>query len=196
MHDSDLTESSPALAAPTIKDRLALQQTVFQLSTVPLIISVAVSLVVLGLWYWAIQRTLNFGAQLDYSGLEAMGIDGALIKQYNPFFWWTLIAIASIIVAYMLVHFLLYMYRRTSQKVVSHNQLQHLITKLSPAALQVVLWCWESRRHPITVGVLQQSRQQLALGRYQLICLAKTHESLLQQPIAAPKDKTEALHYL
>lgn len=181
---------------PTIKDRLSVHKTLLRLTATYKVIAVATCLIVALCWYGIVQRTLRFGANLDYSGLEALGLDGALIKQYNPFFWWTLLLICTLFVFYLLFHVVQYTRQRASQKTVTVNQLDDLLRTLSPAAIQVLNWCWDNKRFPITVGVLQQFQQQLALNRYSLICLAKDQESLLQQHLQSKTNLDEPLHHL
>ena len=189
------TDSTP-YANPTIKDRLSVHKTVLRLTTLYKTLAVVVCLIVGIVWYAVIKRTLSFSTSMDYSGLEALGIDGALIKHYTPFFWWTMILICSLLVFYLLFQFVQYTRQLASQKIVTSGQLEQLLQQLSPAAIQVLGWCWENRRFPITVGVLQQTQQQLAANRYSLICLAKEQENQLNQSRPAPTDKAEILHHL
>lgn len=190
------TDSKTHHPLPTIKDRIHVHKAVLRLTTLYKVIAISVCAVVALVWYGLVQRTLTFGAELDYSGLEALGLDGALIKQYNPFFWWTVIGICSLLVFYLLFHFVQYTRQRASQKVVSADQLESLLQQLSPSAIHVLGWCWENRRFPITVGVLQHTQQQLAANRYSLICLAKDQEQQLLKPRSSAPSKAEALHHL
>lgn len=181
---------------PTIKDRLNVHKTVLRLTAAYKTTAVVVCLIVGIIWYSVIKRTLAFSTEMDYSGLEALGLDGALIQQYTPFFWWTMILICTLLVFYLLFHFVQYTRRLASQKIVTSDQLEQLLQQMSPAAIHVLGWCWEHRRFPLTVGVLQQTQQQLAANRYSLICLAKNQENQLSKNRAAPPTKAEALHHL
>lgn len=196
MMHTDITNTESPLANPTVKDRLAIHQTILRLTAVYKAVAAITVVLVAVVWLTIINRILYFGRTLDYSGLEALGLDAALIKQYTPFFWWTVVIICSLLVSYLLVNFVQYTRQRASQKIVSQMDLQDLIKKISPAATQVIAWSWEDRRHPVSVGVLQQSTAQLGANRYSLICLAKQQESLLVQFAQPVQKKVEPLHHL
>ena len=195
MH-TDIMSTESTLPAPTVKDRLAVHQTILRLTAAYKVIAAAIVVIVAVVWLTVINRILHFGRTLDYSGLEALGLDAALIQQYSPFFWWTVVIICSLLITYLLVNFVQYTRQRASQKIVSHQDLQDLLKKISPAAAQVIGWAWENRRYPVNVGVLQQSAVQLGAKRYTLICLAKDQESLLTQFAQPVQKKSELLHHL
>jgi len=184
------------LPHPTLKDRVTVHQAILRLTAIYKGIAIAVVAVAALVWITIISRILHFGRTLDYSGLEALGIDADLIKQYNPFFWWTVVVICTLLISYLLFNFVQYTRQRASQKIISDSDLQQLLTKISPAASHVLAWAWENRRHPITVGVLQQTTEQLGANRYSLICLAKDQESLLQQHLQPKTNVDEPLHHL
>lgn len=184
------------LPHPTLKDRVTVHQAILRLTAIYKGIAITVVAVAALVWITIISRILHFGRTLDYSGLEALGIDADLIKQYNPFFWWTVVVICTLLISYLLFNFVQYTRQRASQKIISDSDLQQLLTKISPAASHVLAWAWENRRHPITVGVLQQTTEQLGANRYSLICLAKDQESLLQQHLQPKTNVDEPLHHL
>lgn len=207
MISSDITHTETSLAHPTIKDRLSIHKTILRLTAI--FKGIAALVVVIGalVWLTLINRILHFGGTLDYSGLEALGLDDALIKKYNPFFWWTVIIICTLLITYLLFHFVQYTRHRASQKIVSESELHDLLPTISPAATHVIAWAWDNRRHPITVGVLQQATAQLAANRYALICLAKEQEQQIKthmqpsKPLLTPQapdslDPEKPLHYL
>ena len=184
------------LPHPTLKDRVTVHQAILRLTAIYKGIAIAVVAAAALVWITIISRILHFGRTLDYSGLEALGIDADLIKQYNPFFWWTVVVICTLLISYLLFNFVQYTRQRASQKIINDSDLQQLLTKISPAASHVLAWAWENRRHPITVGVLQQTTAQLGANRYSLICLAKDQESLLQQHLQPKNNVDEPLHHL
>lgn len=204
---SDITHTETSLPHPTIKDRLSIHKTILRLTAIYKGIAAVVVVIGALVWLTLINRILYFGGTLDYSGLEALGLDDALIKKYNPFFWWTVIIICTLLITYLLFHFVQYTRHRASQKIVSESDLHDLLPTISPAATQVMAWAWENRRHPITVGVLQQTTAQLAANRYALICLAKGQEQQIQTQLQPPKvlvepqdldplETEKPLHYL
>lgn len=190
---------SDSLPNPTVKDRLTIHQTILRLTALYKGIATAVVIVVALVWLTVINRILYFGRTLDYSGLEALGLDAALIKQYNPFFWWTVVVICTILITYLLFNFVQFTRQKASQKIVREADLTDLLTKISPAATHVMAWAWQDHRHPITVGVLQQTTAQLGANRYALICLAKDQEYLIEkhkQPVKIEAEPKETLHHL
>lgn len=193
---SDMNNTETPLSSPTVKDRVAIHQTILHLTALYKGIATAVVIIVAIIWLTLIKRILYFGRTLDYSGLEAMGLDQALIKQYNPFFWWTVVVICTLLISYFLIQFVQYTRQRARQKIVAEHHIQSLLTKISPAASQVIAWAWKDRSHPITVGVLQQTTAQLAINRYSLICLAKEQEKLLKNHVNTSTTRQETLHHL
>lgn len=167
------------LTPPTVKDRLTIHQSILRLTALYKGVATAVIVVVALVWITVINYILAFGRTLDYSGLEALGLDAELINQYNPFFWWTVVIICSLLITYFLVNFVQFTRKKASQKIVPKQEVKNLLSKISPAATHVIAWAWENRRHPITVGVLQQTTAQLGANRYALICLAKDQEHLV-----------------
>lgn len=193
---SDIHHTETPLANPTIKDIYAVHKTILRLTAIYKSIATVVVIIGALVWITIINRILHFGRTLDYSGLEALGIDAALIKQYNPFFWWTVVVICTLLVSYLLFQFVQNTRKKASQKIVSQTDLESLLNTISPSTSQVIAWAWKNRRHPITVGVLQQAATQLRANRYSLICLAKAQESQLQNHLQAKPKEPEPLHHL
>ena len=196
MMRSDISHTETPIAPPSIKDRVVIHQSILRLTAIYKTIAIAVVVISALIWLGVMRKIVQFGNALDYTGLEALGIDNALIKQYTPFFWWTVSLICTLLVIYLLFNFVQYTRRKASQKIVSQIDLNNLLRQISPSATQVLAWAWNDRRHPITVGVLQQTTNQLANNRYALICLAKTQEKSLQKHSQPAPQKTEPLHHL
>lgn len=186
-----LLHLSMQLAQPTVKDRLAIHQTILRLTALYKGVATAVIVVAAIVWLTVIKYILAFGRTLDYSGLEALGLDAELIDQYNPFFWWTVVIICTLLITYFLFNFVQFTRQKASQKIVPKQEVKDLLSKISPAATHVIAWAWENRRHPITVGVLQQTTAQLGANRYALICLAKDQDYLVSQHLQPHTISTE-----
>ena len=181
----------------TRRDVTLVRRTLHHLTAAQKITCAVVIVITALIWWSLLKRLLTFGRSIDYSGLHALGAQTvALLQQYNPFFWWTVVVICTLLISYLLFNFVQYTRQRASQKIVSDSDLQQLLAKISPAASHVLAWAWENRRHPITVGVLQQTTAQLGANRYSLICLAKDQESLLQQHLQSKTNLDEPLHHL
>lgn len=165
---------------PTRADAALLRNTVLKLTAPGRVATVAVIVLAALLWWWLLHRVIRFGQELDYSGLEALGPQVlGFVQQYNPFFWWGVVAICTLIIAYFLYGFVDATNQRIRAKRVDADIVALLASRLSAPALQVLRWSWQNRREPITVGVLQQTRHELASGRASKIALAEQHAALL-----------------
>lgn len=165
---------------PTGRDRSLLRQTLLKLTATQKIICVIVVAVVALVWYDLLNRLVAFGRDMDYGGLQALGVQAvALLKQYNPFFWWTVVALCTLIIAYFLYGFIQSTRRAVRAKIVSEQTLGPLVEQLSHPAREVLLWAWADRRDPITVGDLQRASHELNSGRAAKIELARRHEAML-----------------
>jgi len=177
---------------PTRADASRLRNTVLRLTAATRVFTVGVVVIVAIVWWFLLHRLIAFGRDLDYSGLEAMGGQvAAIVKQYNPFFWWAIVALCTLIIAYFLFGFVGAMNRRASARRVDAATVAGLASDLSPPALQVLQWSWQNRREPITVGVLQRAHHELQAGRAARIELAQRHGALLDTALA-PSDAPEA----
>jgi len=174
---------------PTRADAALLRNTVLKLTAATRIFTVGVVIVAALIWWSLLHRVIAFGKGLDYSGLQALGGQVVtLVEQYNPFFWWAIVALCTLIIAYFLYGFVEAMNRRASARRVSADIVAVLASRLSPAAVQVVHWSWQNRREPITVGVLQRAQRELQSGRAAQIELAERHAALLDTALVTPSD--------
>jgi len=165
---------------PTRADAALLRNTVLKLTAVSRVFTVIVILLAALIWWFLLHRLIAFGRNLDYSGLDALGTQvAAFVQQYNPFFWWAVVALCTLIIAYFLYGFARSMNRRAKARRVSAEQISELARRLSPPALRVLQWSWHNRREPITVGVLQRAFHELTFGRAARIQLAEEHAALL-----------------
>src|SRR3546814_13212309 len=110
-------------------------------------------------------RVVAFGHNIDYSGLHVLGVRGlALLNQYNPFFWWAVVALCTLIIAYFLYSFVRSMQRSVRSKLVKEETVSFLANQLSAPACEVLRWSWQDRRVPITVGDLPRAYADLPHG--------------------------------
>ena len=175
---------------PTRADAALLRNTVMKLTAASRVVTVVVVLLVALVWWLLLHRVIAFGRELDYSGLNALGPQVmAFVKQYNPFFWWAVVALGTLIIAYFLWGFVESMNRQARAKRVDADLVAQLAARLSPPAIEVLRWSWRNRREPITVGVLQQAREELASGRADKIALAEQHAALLHTPVLSPEEE-------
>ncbi len=166
---------------PTSNDSQALRSTLFKLCATATIICTVVTIVVAIIWWDLLNRLISFGRGLDYSGLQALSIQNlALIKQYNPFFWWTVVGVITLIIAYLLHGFVQAIMRRNQQRIIDEATVAQLARSLSRPAREVILWSWPDQRSPLTVGDLQRAYAELRAGRFGKIELAQQQNRLLQ----------------
>ncbi|UYO93833.1 hypothetical protein [Pollutimonas sp. M17] len=172
--------SLQAQSAPTSRDRTLLRNTLLKLTAMQKIVCVAVVAVVALVWYDLLNRVVAFGRGIDYEGLHALGVQAvALLKQYNPFFWWAVVALCTLIIAYFLYGFVQGVLRRGRAKIVGEDTIQMLAAQLSEPAREVLRWSWQDRREPVTVGDLQRAAAELRSGRAAKIALARRQAAML-----------------
>lgn len=165
---------------PTQRDFSALRNTLLKLTTTHKTLCTAVIVVVAIVWYYLLQRLVAFGHTVDYTGLEVLG--GPTIEflnRYNPYFWWTLVALCTLIIAYFLINFVRSSSKRVNARVVATSTLEPLAAQLSEPAKDVLRWVWENPREPLTVGDLQQTLRELRNGRAQKIATSREQAQLL-----------------
>lgn len=157
------------------------------------VFALVVSVAVIFLWWLAARWLLNFGHHLDFSGLDALGEELlTYLERYNPFFWWAVVLIGSCIVLYALSQFVWRLHTQSLQRFVQEGDLTTLISQLHPNSIQVLDWCWEDRRNPITVGVLQRTASELSSGRVAKLDLVTRQQALLQPSLTASEAATAA----
>lgn len=165
---------------PTRQDAALLRNTLLKLTATQKILCVVVVALVVLIWYDLLNRLVAFGRGIDYGGLHALGVQTiALLKQYNPFFWWAVVALCTLIIAYFLYGFVQGTQRRARLKQVDEETVGMLAHELSDPALEVLRWVWNERRDPITVGDLQRTAYELKRGRAAKITLVRRHAALV-----------------
>lgn len=181
------------LQQPTAADINLLRQALLKLTAKQKIITVAVITVTLVVWYVLLQRLIQFGRGMDYSGLHALGVPTVnLLQQYNPFFWWAVVCLCSLIIVWLLYGFAQTQQRRGQHALVDEPVIAGLARQLSAPATEVLRWVWQDQRQPISVGDLQRTVLEIRRGRSGKITLARQHAALLSaEPIIAePHDHT------
>ncbi len=168
------TPTSPA------QDRAALRNTLLKLTAGQKILCTVVVAVVALVWYDLLNRVLAYGDGMDYAGLGALGAQAvSFLQRYNSFFWWALIVLCTLIIAYFLYGFVKSSQQRVRARIVSDDVFSDLVGQLSEPGREVLRWVWNDRRHPVTVGDLQQTAIELRHGRAGKIQLSRRHSSIL-----------------
>ena len=165
---------------PTPSDSALLRNTLLKLTAAQKILCIVVIAVVALVWYDLLNKLIAFGHNIDYSGLYALGNDLVQwLKLYNPYFWWGVVALCTLIIAYFLVLFVQSTQRRVRAHLVSADIIRTLANELSQPAKDVLLWVWQDRNDPITVGDLQRTTNELRARRADKIRLAQDHAATL-----------------
>jgi len=165
---------------PTRQDGALLRATLLKLTAAQKILCVVVIAVVALVWYDLLNQLVAFGHNIDYSGLHALGNETVqMLKLYNPYFWWAVVALCTLIIAYFLYIFVRGTQRRARTRLVGADIIAELAQQLSGPAKEVLLWVWQDRSEPITVGDLQRTANELQARRADKIRLAQDHETAL-----------------
>lgn len=151
---------------PRPQDHALLRHLLLKLTATQKIIAAAVVTVVVLIWYELLNRLLAFGDAIDYAALHVLGAEGsALLQRYNPFFWWAMVVLCTIIIAYFLYLFVQGTARRTRLRTVDEQSVDKLAQSLSAPALDVLLWAWQDRSEPLRISDLERTRDELRAHR-------------------------------
>ncbi|MDS1139867.1 hypothetical protein RE432_05425 [Pusillimonas sp. SM2304] len=171
---------NPLTQQPTSQDRTLLRNTLLKLTATQKIVCAVVIIAVVLIWYDLLNRLIAFGNNIDYDGLHALGVQAVnLLKQYNPFFWWAVVALCTLIIAYFLYGFVRGTQRTVRARLVKEETVTLLASQLSEPAREVLRWAWQDRRDPISVGDLQRAYAEMRNGRAAKITLARRHAAVL-----------------
>lgn len=174
-------KSNEPTQQPSSHDRALLRNTLLKLTATQKIICAVVIVVVALVWYDLLNRLVAFGRTIDYSGLLALGVQAvALLQQYNPFFWWAVVGLGTLIIAYFLYGFVRSTQRAARNRLVNEETVVMLATELSQPGREVLRWAWQDRRDPISVGDLQRAYTEMREGRAAKITLARRHAAALE----------------
>lgn len=171
------------------------RRTLHHLTAAQRITCIVVIVVAAFIWWRVLNRLLAFGQGIDYSGLHALGAQTVtLLQQYNPFFWWGIVILGSLLLVYLLYGVVASTQQRVRRKLLTRRTVEQLSEQLSEGGLEVLNWTWHDRRYPLTVGVLQQALAEMRGDRAGKITLARQHEALLGTPLQQnPDHKTVAI---
>ncbi|CAM5205483.1 putative protein OS=Castellaniella defragrans OX=75697 GN=HNR28_002184 PE=4 SV=1 [Castellaniella defragrans] len=166
---------------PTTQDHLLLGKILLKLTATTKIFSAILVVVVVLAWYDLLNRLLAFGKGIDYAGNHFMGAEAsALLQRYNPYFWWALIILCTILIVYLLTLSVRGLANRARLKLVDAGSVTQITDRLSVPALDVLLWAWRERDEPLRVGDLQLASRALRAGRATRLQQAATQLATLE----------------
>lgn len=185
--------SQPSTSASPSDSLRHLRRLVLRLTAVQKTICAVVIVLVALVAYNLLGRLIAFGRQLDYTSLGNFSQQAnELLRQYMPILWWALAAIIALIVIHLLYRFACASHQQAQRRIVNADDFSQLSQQLSPEAKEVLAWAWENRRHPVTVGVLQRTIQELGAGRAGKIHLARLQAEALSDAHPATRPLREA----
>ncbi|WP_322995866.1 hypothetical protein [Castellaniella sp.] len=155
-----------AFKTPSPQDSSLLRKTLMRLTAAAKLMATAVVVLVVLVWYDLLNRLLAFGNGIDYAGNHVVGTEAtALLQRYNPYFWWALVALVTIMLAWLVSLAIRRIMAQARRKTVDDHSFQQLAQQLSAPALDVLLWAWQPQDDPLRVGDLQLAQQELSRGR-------------------------------
>lgn len=150
-----------------------------------LFILIAFTALVLGILYVVANKILDFGKSIDYSFLDDIAATAVIeyLEKYNIYFWLALVVIIALFTLLFLNSMVRQSFRSFAETNVPMPVVRNLMSRLSPASLEVLSWVWNDRREPIKITDLKQLSQELRQGRFNRINDAREQEELLNQGI-------------
>jgi len=169
------------------QDSRLIGQTLLKLALPRLVVRAVVVLAAIVVWLLVAAWLLDFGRSLSFEGLHALGqqtID--LLTRLNPYFWWGVVLIWSLIVFFSLRGWLAASIAAARARPLDSDVLVDLRPRLSEESIDVLRWVWGSRDEPYTVGDLRRAHHELRHNRIGKIALVRQQSAILDEP-AAPR---------
>lgn len=162
------------------KDISLLNKTLFDLAKPRLILRILVVIIACVLWFLVAQWLLKFGARQDYAFLDQFNTQiVSFLNSINKYIWWGVILIGNLILYFILYSWISNGIQRAGSIVPKPETTRDLINNLSPDGKNVLAWVWQDQREPITIRVLDQTRQQLKSDRVQRLAQVDQQRRLL-----------------
>lgn len=161
-------------------------QTLLKLALPRLIVRAIVIAVALVIWYLVAQWILAFGRSMNYDFLHSLGqptVD--MVQKVNPYLWWAVAAIWSLIVFFTVRAWLSASLAAGSATPVGTDVLAGLAPQLSDESLGVLRWTWGDRQEPFTIGDLRRSLSELRHRRIDKIAMVADQAAILDNPASA-----------
>jgi len=137
------------------------------------------------IWYWISTTILQLGVRISYDGLKSLGPEVVkILNVVNPYLWWGVVAIVSLIILSLLRGWLLKSTKRSKSILVPVADVQRLTAQLSVDALEVLKWVWDETADPLMVGDLQATRRELKSGRVRKLAMAKAQINAIDEALA------------
>ncbi|KGE01828.1 membrane protein [Achromobacter sp. RTa] len=168
-------------------------QTLLKLALPRLIVRAIVIAVALVIWYLVARWILDFGRTMNYDFLHSLGQPTMdMVQKVNPYLWWAVAAIWSLIVFFTVRAWLAASLASGSATPVGTDVLADLAPNLSEESLGVLRWTWGDRQEPFTVGDLRRSLSEIRHNRIGKIAMVADQARILEgadiRPGRDPRD--------
>lgn len=161
-------------------DTRALNTTIRKLLLPTRLVQAGVIAAVVIIWVWIAQQILRLGGMIRYDGLKSLGPEFVrIMTDINPYLWWGVVAILSLIVLSVTRTWLINSQKRSRSVLIPVADVQRLANTLSVESIQVLRWVWDENTDPVTVGDLIVTRQQLGSGRVRKLAMAQAQAQAL-----------------
>ncbi|AWB34799.1 hypothetical protein [Orrella marina] len=168
-------------------DTRSLSTTIRKLLLPTRLLQAGVIAAVVIIWVWIAQQILRLGGMIRYDGLKSLGPEFVrIMTDINPYLWWGVVAILSLIVLSVTRTWLINSQKRSRTVLVPVADVQRLANTLSVEGIQVLRWVWDESADPVTVGDLITTRQQLGSGRVRKLAMAQAQALALASASKPP----------
>ena len=163
------------------QDRRLIGQTLFKLSLPRLAILAAGIVIAVCIWLYAASWLLGLGPRVGLDWLRVLGPQASdfIGRLINPYLWWVLAAIWTIIVLYIVKAWIGSSLAASRLYTVDSAVLAELRPRLCNEVVEVLRWVWTDRSEPFTVGDLQRAHQELRGNRIGKIALMRAQSNIL-----------------
>ena len=169
-------------STPNSTDIKTLRSIILKLSIPTISIAIILAAIIGLLWLNIFKRILAFGHSLNIAKLDLFGKDvNNLLQQFNPYFWWVVCIIASLIALWIIIKIIVGLFNKARFKLVDDNSFQRLSSNLSVPAIQVILWVWSADDEPLRLGDLKQALGEITTGRFTKLQTAQRQKNILEQ---------------
>jgi hypothetical protein len=171
------------------QDCRLIRQTLLKLALPRLLLRAIVSAIAVVVWLYVAARILDFGRGISYGALQPLGQQTVdLLNRINPYLWWAVVAIWSLIVFFALRAWLRNNMEAARTIPVHPDTMADLAPRLSDEVIEVMRWCWGTREEPFSIGDLERSLRETRHGRIAKIAMVREQEALLApQPAQPPR---------
>jgi hypothetical protein len=175
------------------QDCRLIRQTLLKLALPRLILRLIVIAVAVLIWLYVASVIMDFGKTINYGALQPLGPQTVdLLARINPYLWWGVVAIWSLIVFFLVRGWLNSSMDSARGLTVPADTFADLVPELSDDVVGVLRWCWGSREEPFTIGDLHRALSETRRGRITKIAMVREQETLLaataeQSPPRGPR---------